>query len=124
MTDREELARDIATSLEYTDSVAGIVHATSLKRVDILGAFDLLGVAESLIAEGYRKPRTITTVEELDELPAGAVVLDALKSARTKRWADTHMPGGCTSGGRMPISSKDLADGNPMTVLFDPMEAS
>jgi hypothetical protein len=30
--------------------------------------------AESATAAGYRKPRTVTTVEELDALPVGAVV--------------------------------------------------
>lgn len=55
MSIRDELARDIATSLEYADSVAGIVHATNLKRVDILGEFDLLGAAESLIADRWTK---------------------------------------------------------------------
>lgn len=34
-------------------------------------------VADSILAAGYSKPRTITTVEELDALPAGSVVLEA-----------------------------------------------
>ena len=32
--------------------------------------------ADELIREGYRKPRTVTTAEELDALPVGSVVLD------------------------------------------------
>lgn len=31
---------------------------------------------ERILATGYRKPRTITTIEELDALPLGSVVLD------------------------------------------------
>lgn len=33
-------------------------------------------MAEHALAAGYRKPRTITTAEELDTLPVGSVVLD------------------------------------------------
>lgn len=31
---------------------------------------------ERILAAGYRKPRTITTTEELDALPGGAVIRD------------------------------------------------
>lgn len=31
-------------------------------------------IADAILAAGYRKPRTITTVEELDALPAWSVV--------------------------------------------------
>lgn len=74
--EREELARAVATCLEYTDSVAGIVHAANLERADILGQFNLIGVAEALIAAGYRKPRIITTIEELNALPEHSIIRD------------------------------------------------
>jgi len=32
------------------------------------------GIAEAILAAGYRKPRTVTTVEELDALPAGTLI--------------------------------------------------
>lgn len=32
--------------------------------------------ADAILAAGYRKPRTVTTAEELDALPVGSVVLD------------------------------------------------
>jgi len=32
------------------------------------------GIADAILAAGYSKPRTITTVEELDALPEGSVV--------------------------------------------------
>jgi hypothetical protein len=31
-------------------------------------------IAEAILAAGYRKPRTVTTVEELDALPNGTIV--------------------------------------------------
>jgi len=34
-------------------------------------------IATRLLAAGYRKPRTITTVEELDALPGESVIRDA-----------------------------------------------
>lgn len=33
-------------------------------------------LTDVILAAGYRKPRTVTTVEELDALPVGSVVLD------------------------------------------------
>lgn len=41
-------------------------------------------VAEALIAAGYRKARTIATQEEVNDLPAGAIVLDAYAATCTK----------------------------------------
>lgn len=35
--------------------------------------------ADAIVAAGYRKPRTITTVEELDALPEGSVIRDAFR---------------------------------------------
>ncbi|MBT2537232.1 hypothetical protein [Arthrobacter sp. ISL-69] len=32
--------------------------------------------AEAILAAGYSKPRTVTTVEELDALPVGSVLID------------------------------------------------
>lgn len=34
------------------------------------------GAADAILAAGYRKPRTVTTVEELDALPEGTIILD------------------------------------------------
>jgi hypothetical protein len=35
-----------------------------------------LDLADAILAAGYRKPRTVTTAEELDALPVGSVILD------------------------------------------------
>ena len=32
---------------------------------------------DAILAAGYRKPRQVTTVEELDALPDGSIILDA-----------------------------------------------
>ena len=37
----------------------------------------LEGYAEAILAAGYRKPRVVTTVEELYELPIGSAIVDA-----------------------------------------------
>ncbi|WP_341394047.1 hypothetical protein [Arthrobacter sp. G119Y2] len=63
MSARDELARDLK-SIEATQ--------TSLEHTLSFHAW----TAEALIAKGYRKPRTITTVEELDALPRGSVIRD------------------------------------------------
>ena len=34
-------------------------------------------VADAILAAGYRKPQQVTTVEELDALPDGSIVMDA-----------------------------------------------
>lgn len=57
---RDELIEDIAASLGGGNaSVRAITN-----------------VAEALITKGYRKPRTITTVEGLAALPLGSVIRD------------------------------------------------
>lgn len=61
MTDRDELARIIGDATEtYVHEEPGPLNA-----------------ADAILAAGYRKPRTITTETELDELPDGAVLRGA-----------------------------------------------
>lgn len=59
MSDRDELARDISLSL------TGNPHPSQVSD----------DIAVCLIKKGYRKHRTVTTVEELDALPIGSVGL-------------------------------------------------
>jgi hypothetical protein len=40
------------------------------------GSIGTTEIMDAILAAGYRKPRTITMVEELDALPVGSVVLD------------------------------------------------
>lgn len=74
---RDELARDIF----FADNA----HAPkdriqedweALGRSTQAGATYAYAIADGLIAKGYRKPRIITTVEELDALPIHSVIMD------------------------------------------------
>ena len=38
--------------------------------------------ADAILAAGYRRPRTITTTEELDTLPDGVIIMDGRGSCR------------------------------------------
>ncbi len=54
--------------------------AELVEQADINASMDCGGIhyevmADAILAAGYRKPRTINTVEELDALPVGSVVL-------------------------------------------------
>lgn len=44
-----------------------------------------VGQSAAIISAGYRKPRTVTTVEELDLLPDGTVVMDTFGNASNIR---------------------------------------
>ncbi len=62
--------------------------------------------------------RIVETVEELDALPLDSVVVDLAGVPRTKRAGNSYMPGGWTAGGSSPLTSRELADGNPMIVVY------
>lgn len=47
--------------------------------------------ADTILAAGYRKPRTITTTEELAELPVGAVVRDSDDCALQKELEESTL---------------------------------
>lgn len=72
-------------------------------------------IAEAILAAGYRKPRTVTTTEELDAMPAGSIVLDmdpdALLKTHTGSWRSLLDPDG-------HFGSKDIS--LPATVLYEP----
>lgn len=69
---------------------------------------------ERILAAGYRKPRTITAVGELDALPDGSAVLDRHGDVSTKHahWWHTYE----TS----PMMSQRLAKYGPLTVIHEP----
>jgi hypothetical protein len=85
---------------------------TMLLRVESGG--DALGIAVAALeaaAPHLRKPRTITTVEELDELPVGSVIRDSLKRV-FERW---HLAGWQCAG---PTLKHEIV--LPVTVLDEP----
>lgn len=85
---------------------------------------DVMGedLAELLYASGYRKPRTITTVEELDALPVGSVVLTATGRPAhpfvASQKYDNNGDPIWHRGGRLGGSHGDYVI--PATVLFEP----
>lgn len=78
-------------------------------------------LAQHLHNLGYRKPRTVTTVEELDALGHGAVI----RSEHRHYWVAHKEDGmganqGWAVAGGGPITSRELASWLPATVLHDP----
>jgi hypothetical protein len=111
MSERGELAELIASNL---DRLFG-------KR-EFGPAQQDIDLADSLLAAGYRKPRTITTAEELDALPVGSVVLSRGRSYQryephVTQWAEYHK-WMCPDGGfiRAETDSSLLL---PVTVLHE-----
>jgi len=81
-----------------------------------MASFELL--AHAILAAGYRKPRTITTMEELDALPDGVLILteqggywESIKRMDGKNWWKEP-------GATFVSPSSDLT--LPVTVLHEP----
>ncbi|TQJ60500.1 hypothetical protein FBY30_2768 [Arthrobacter sp. SLBN-83] len=80
-------------------------------------------IADAILAAGYRKPRTITTAEELDALPVGSVVL---RNGRAFQRFAPHRVNAfyeykawqCTDGGFVR-STKDGMSILPATVIHE-----
>ena len=93
--------------------------------VDRTGEYDSVAiwatpaeVADAILAAGYRKPRTITTTEELDALPDESIVRCRRGSTYEK------FPDGDGLSGWMMIGYQRLFAGTvislPATVLYEP----
>jgi len=72
-------------------------------------------LADAILAAGYRKPRTITTREELDALPSGTAILDSDGNTNVLHDNGWVLPG---SGGG--YTSWAVAQALPVTVLYEP----
>ena len=80
------------------------------------------GRADAILAAGYRKPRTITTVEELDALPDGTIILSEVGGCwEAGEWRGHGMNWWKEPGRREIAHSEDLA--LPATVLYTPEAA-
>lgn len=82
--------------------------------------------ADVVLAAGYRKPRTITTAEELDKLRFQSVVLDAYG---TPYVCERHRTDGTRnewkpSGMDHLDESDTILDHGPVTVVHEPAAAS
>jgi hypothetical protein len=85
---------------------------------DEIGA---IGAMKQMLAElGYRKPRTITTAEELDALPQDAVVRDADRCVfdRDHIIDESHPLRWHPAGVAVDVGSEFIA--LPATVLYEP----
>lgn len=78
-------------------------------------------LADELIGRGWRPPaRVVTTVEELDALPKGTVIRDALSVQECLgTWLSPHVPLWAGTAGELS-SSSDLQ--LPATVLWESEE--
>ena len=73
--------------------------------------------AHTVLAAGYRKPRTITTAEELDALPFESVIRDA-DSHLLERWGDGEEVFWATVMVNAFIARGDIS--LPVDVLWEP----
>jgi hypothetical protein len=80
-------------------------------------------IADAILAAGYRKPRTITTAEELDALPSGASILWGGKVYGAAR---VHQKGRAYwfRPGRVGHTVVTPSVVYPATVLYEPEEQS
>ena len=77
-------------------------------------ARDMRAAAEHLIAEGWTKPRRVTTAAELDALAVGSVVLNDRGDAWRRGGRNWYLAG--ADGGRKDVPYP------PFTVLHEPGE--
>ncbi|MDF3308745.1 hypothetical protein P3H15_27380 [Rhodococcus sp. T2V] len=75
-------------------------------------------LADAILATGYRKPRTVTTIEELDALPLLTVIRDSDGSVHERLEWDYGPALQWTSDG-----AEDMHPKLPATVLYTPEEA-
>lgn len=113
MNDRDELARDLGDALDASSETNwGYSDTESVSWATLDGKWDLRETADHLIASGYRKPRTITTVEELDALPEDSIIREGESVVATRIGNSWWYPTG------------PFEPNLPVTVLHDPREAS
>ena len=102
MNARDELAKVIEQAYDLNEGMA---------------TFELL--AHAILAAGYVKPRTITTVEELDALPAGSVLnTDAGAWEKVDPDDADDITFWLQAGNRRWNLSRDIT--LPATVLYEP----
>lgn len=70
--------------------------------------------ADAVLAAGYRKPRTITTGEELDTLPEGTIILDKESDAVQNQNGYWHSTDGHT------FDAVEQSEYLPAVVLWEP----
>jgi hypothetical protein len=107
------------------DELAKLLTETSRAYIGEYGAYvdevEAPHLADAILAAGYKKPRAITTVEELEALPVGSVILDTDPDTCRKneygRWNSLDDP-------EESFSSRSLLGSLPATVLHEPESAA
>jgi len=120
-TQKDELARDIFLA-DNSNAAPGLMEKEWDENPTTYSYAH--HIAEGLIAKGYRKPRTITTAEELHALGHGSVI----RSEQRHYWVAHKEDGeggnqGWAAAGTSRIPT-DLSDWLPATVLWEPEVAA
>lgn len=125
MTDRQELAHALAMCDDYDGCFERVDEWEATpedERRDVeYPASDYedcqwwLRRADVVLAAGWRKPREITTIEELEALPTGTVVLDGGRHSYQK----SHISGWTGCDATTVYRDGDLLE-LPVTVLWEP----
>ncbi|KSU80764.1 hypothetical protein [Rhodococcus qingshengii] len=113
MSTREELAETISVALRDSD-MGGYTDISDLGDALLDSHYDLLVVADAVLADYRPKSRTVTSEAELDELPDLSVVIDKHDDVSQKRggqWCG-YETADCTS--------QRIAKYGPLTILFTP----
>jgi hypothetical protein len=92
----------------------GIVMEEAADNGVIIGTLTAEDIADAMIAAGYRKPRTVSTKEEIEALPDEAVIRDSAGDVAEKRG------GVWCSYETAPMTSRQLAKYTPLDVLSEP----
>ena len=97
------------------DELAEIIDACIGELYDYEVGGDV--IADAILAAGYRKPRIVTTLAELEALPFGSVILDPAGLSLHKN----EFSGWRASNGAKEISAEMLEhEALPATVLYEP----
>ncbi|MFJ4288000.1 hypothetical protein ACIPY0_20355 [Paenarthrobacter nicotinovorans] len=105
--ERDELAMILANAQRTRNGSTRLSSADQVSRL-------ALDDADAMLAAGYRKRRTVTTVEELDALVVGTIILDSDPDALLKEddgWRSLLVP---------DVILKSFTIGLPATVLYEP----
>jgi len=122
MSKREELAETISVALRDSD-MGGYTDISDLSDAVLDSRYDLLAVADAVLADYQPKPRTVNSVEELEALPVLSVIRDAghEDSPPGEIWEKWYRP---TGAQWMRVGSVKFRASNeinlPATVIFIP----
>lgn len=114
MSERDELARIVYEIEPWSSGTSYDAKPLLWSELDEDDQANYLPHADAILASGYRKPRTITTAEELDALPIGAIALDSAEWLFRKQIDFRYVAAG--SGGLYSAAAIDF----PATVLYEP----